>query len=103
MILAPHTLPEEVAFVLEQAITALQAAAKDGSPVALAGLAEVQRCMGYIGYPGGHMGDIEVQADFEAELQAMYAEVNAEEFGEGDSLPPIIVDSLPVDFWGEAA
>ncbi len=98
MILAPHTLPEEVAFVLEQAVTALSAAAKDGSEVARYGLAEVQRCMGYIG------GDIEVQADFEEDLAALYAEVNAEEYGADDDLPPIIQDEgLEQDFWGEAA
>ncbi len=98
MILAPHTLPEEVTFVLEQAVTALKAAAQDGSPVALAGLAEVQRCMTYIG------GDIEVQADFEADLEALYAEVNADEYGADDDLPPIIQDEgLEQDSWGEAS
>lgn len=102
MILAKSTLsqgilPEQVAFVLEQAVTALKAAAEDGSEVARYGLEDVARCMSYIG------GDIEVQADREEEVQALFAELAAED-GAGDELPPILVDpGFEGDFWGEAA
>ncbi len=82
MILAPNTLPEEVAFVLDAAVTALKAAAEDGSEIAQCGLEEVNRCLGYIGAVGGApLIDIEVWADREEELQALYAELNAEEYG----------------------
>jgi len=82
MILTPNTLPEEVAFVLEQAVTALRAAAEDGSEVARCGLEEVNRCLGYIGAVGGApLTDIETWADRKEELQALYAELNAEEYG----------------------
>ena len=45
--------------------------------------------------------DIEVYADREEELQAIYAELAAEE-GE-DELPPIIQDEVPGVDWEEAA
>lgn len=45
--------------------------------------------------------DVEVYADREEDLEALFAELAAEE---GDELPPIIQDEVPVqDFWGEAA
>ncbi len=45
--------------------------------------------------------DIEFYADREADLEALLAELAAEE---GDELPPIIQDEVPIqDFWGEAA
>jgi predicted AAA+ superfamily ATPase len=45
--------------------------------------------------------DIEVYADREGELEALFAELAAEE---GDELPPIIQDEVPnQDFWEEAA
>lgn len=49
--------------------------------------------------------DIEVYADREDDLNALFAELAAEDDkGEDDELPPIIQDELPVqDFWGEAA
>ena len=47
--------------------------------------------------------DIEVYADREEDLEALFAELAAED-GADDELPPIIQDELPVqDFWGEAA
>ena len=48
--------------------------------------------------------DVEVYADREEELEALFAELAAEDNGADDELPPIIQDELPVqDFWGEAA
>lgn len=97
--LSENTLPEQVAFVLKQAVTALKAAAQDGSEVAGAGLAEVERCAGYVGL----VLDVEVYADREEELQALFAELAAED-GADDELPPIIQDEgLEEDYWGEAA
>ena len=47
--------------------------------------------------------DIEFYADLEEDLEALFAELAAED-GAGDELPPIIQDEVPVqDFWGEAA
>ena len=47
--------------------------------------------------------DIEMYSDREEDLQALYAELAAED-GADDELPPIIQDELPdYDFWGEAA
>ncbi len=47
--------------------------------------------------------DIEVYADREEDLEALFAELAAED-GADDELPLIIQDELPVqDFWGEAA
>ena len=48
--------------------------------------------------------DVEVYADRYEELEALFAELHAEDEGADDELPPIIQDELPVqDFWGEAA
>ena len=50
--------------------------------------------------------DIEMYSDREEDLQALYAELAAEENENGadEELPPIIQDELPdYDFWGEAA
>ena len=49
--------------------------------------------------------DIEFYADREDDLNALFAELAAEDSeGAGDELPPIIQDEVPVqDFWGEAA
>ena len=48
--------------------------------------------------------DIEMYSDREEDLQALYAELAAEEDGATEELPPIIQDELPdYDFWGEAA
>ena len=49
--------------------------------------------------------DVEVYADREEDLEALFAELAAEDSeGAGDELPPIIQDEVPVqDFWGEAA
>ncbi len=48
--------------------------------------------------------DIEMYSDREEDLQALYAELAAEEDGADDELPPIIQDELPEwDIWGEAA
>lgn len=48
--------------------------------------------------------DIEVYADREEDLEALFAELAAEDDGADDELPPIIQDKVPVqDFWGEAA
>ena len=56
--------------------------------------------------------DIEMYSDREEDLQAIYAELAAEENGAdtnpsgctSDELPPIIQDEVPdYDFWGEAA
>lgn len=113
MILAANTQADEVAYVLKAAVIALKAAAQDGSAVAGAGLAEVERCAGYVGL----VLDVEVYADREEELQAMYAELNAEEFGADDvaahwggssdpyaELPAIILDpGFEGDFWEGAA
>lgn len=47
--------------------------------------------------------DVEVYADREDDLKALYAE-RADEEGADEELPPIIQDELPLqDFWGEAA
>ena len=44
--------------------------------------------------------DIEMYSDREEDLQALYAELAAED----DTLPDIIQDEVPdYDFWGEAA
>ena len=46
--------------------------------------------------------DIEMYSDREEDLQALYAELAAED--EGHELPPIIQDEVPEwDTWGEAA
>ena len=48
--------------------------------------------------------DIEMYSDREEDLQALYAELAAEEDGADDELLPIIQDEVPdYDFWGEAA
>ena len=49
--------------------------------------------------------DIEMYSDREEDLQALYAELAAEEDeGADEELPPIIQDEVPdYDFWGEAA
>ena len=56
--------------------------------------------------------DIEMYSDREEDLQALYAELAAEDDGvdtdpsggTGDELPPIIQDEVPEwDTWGEAA
>ncbi len=56
--------------------------------------------------------DVEMYSDREEDLQALYAELAAEDDGAdtdpsggtGDELPPIIQDEVPdYDFWGEAA
>ena len=48
--------------------------------------------------------DIEMYSDREEDLQALYAELAAEDDGAEDELPPIIQDEVPAqDFWGEAA
>ena len=48
--------------------------------------------------------DIEMYSDREEDLQALYAELAAEDDGADDELPPIIQDEVPdYDFWGEAA
>ena len=45
--------------------------------------------------------DVEVFADREADLEALFAELAAED---ADELPPVIQDEVPTqDFWGEAA
>jgi hypothetical protein len=47
--------------------------------------------------------DVEVYADREEELEALFAELAAEGRAD-DELPPIIQDEgLEGDFWGEAA
>jgi hypothetical protein len=47
--------------------------------------------------------DVEVLADREAEVQALFAELAAEDEAD-DDLPPIIQDEgLEWDTWGEAA
>ena len=47
--------------------------------------------------------DIEFYADREEDLEALFAELAAED-GADDELPPIIQDEVPAqDFWGEAA
>ena len=47
--------------------------------------------------------DVEVLADREEELEALFAELAAED-GADDELPPIIQDGgLEWDHWGEAA
>ena len=47
--------------------------------------------------------DIEVYADREDDLNALFAELAAEDGADGE-VPPIIQDEVPVqDFWGEAA
>ena len=47
--------------------------------------------------------DVEVLADREEDLEALFAQLAAED-GADDELPPIIRDEVPVhDFWGEAA
>ena len=51
-----------------------------------------------------YFADVEMYSDREEDLQALYAELAAEENGADDELPPIIRDELPdYDFWGEAA
>lgn len=48
--------------------------------------------------------DVEVLADQEEDLEALFAALHAEDEGADDELPPIIQDELPMqDFWGEAA
>lgn len=48
--------------------------------------------------------DVEVYADREEELEALFAELAAESEGADDALPPIIQDGgLEWDHWGEAA
>ena len=48
--------------------------------------------------------DIEFYADREEDLEALFAELHAEDDRADDELPPIIRDEIPVrDFWGEAA
>ena len=48
--------------------------------------------------------DIEVWADREADLEALFAALHAEDDGADDELPPIIQDGgLEWDTWGEAA
>lgn len=45
--------------------------------------------------------DVEVYADREEDLKALFAELAAED---GDELPPVIQDEVPTqDLWGEAA
>jgi hypothetical protein len=46
--------------------------------------------------------DVEVYADREEELEALFKELAEEDGADGD-LPPIIQDEGPLDFWGEAA
>ena len=47
--------------------------------------------------------DIEFYADREEDLNALFAELAAED-GADDELPPILQDEVAVqDFWGEAA
>ena len=44
--------------------------------------------------------DIEMYSDREEDLQALYAELAAEDEGVDEELPPIIQDELPdYDFW----
>ncbi len=52
-----------------------------------------------------YFADVEMYSDREEDLQALYAELAAEEDGADDEeLPPIIQDELPEwDIWGEAA
>lgn len=48
--------------------------------------------------------DVEVYADREEDLGALFAALHAEDDGADDELPPIIQDEVPVqDFWGKAA
>ena len=49
--------------------------------------------------------DLEMYSDREEDLQALYAELAAEDNdGADEELPPIIQDEVPTqDFWGEAA
>ena len=47
-----------------------------------------------------YFADVEMYSDREEDLQALYAELAAEE----NDLPDIIQDEVPAqDFWGEAA
>ena len=59
-----------------------------------------------------YFADVEMYSDREEDLQALYAELAAEEDGAdtnssggtGEGLPPIIQDEVPEwDIWGEAA